>query len=470
MIKRFFYKVILRNFFSIELNSLEKEVAIESVEIKYAKATSESLLYVLLIFPTLLLFDTSTLVNILIPITMVSGSAWFSISLTSVKKKFEKFGLELTVDMYRAFVTSLLLLGSITIVSLNTAYLLYIREFLQNIPYFSIIASSMGILVILKVIYDIFSGATKYDLNDSMLAGQNEAAEQFYKKALSLLSTCAEFLKKDTPVDVTNYYVGLAFHEVFSYVLKIKGDTPEIRILLSETSDFRADPPKSTDKSKEKIIFFIEKIIDLITNLEDSNTKKSLGNINVELSSIRGNKESDMLVNTRLSVVLEEIENLLTTQGEALFVRRLEIEKKYIVPKVSFNLSKYKHFDIKQGYLDISPSNEIRVRSLDDKYILTTKKMYPSGFREEIEKYITHKEFDAKYKLTVGKRIEKKRYQIPYSGLIIELDIFEGKNNGLLLAEVEFDSMDKAKDFKAPSWFGEDVTNDKSYKNANLAK
>lgn len=470
MIKTFFYKVILRNFFVIDLNSVEKEVAKESVNIKYSKATAESLIYTLVIFPTLLLFDTSTLVNILIPITMVSGSAWFSISLTSVKKKFEGFGLELTIDMYRSFVTSLLLLGTISFVSLNSAFFTLPREILSFIPFSRIISGLLGTFVVLKVIYDIFVGATKYDLNDSMLAGQNEAAEQYYKRALSLLNTCAEYLKKDTPIDVTNYYSALAFFEVFNYVINTKGDDDEIRILIGEAEDFKSNPPKTEIESKKKMIYFTEKILSLITNTEDQQTKKSINNINAELSSIRHNKESSMLVNTRLSVILEEFEALLTSQGEALFIRRLEVEKKYIVKKIGVDLSKYKYDEIIQGYLNSSPDNEVRIRSRGEKYILTTKKMYPSGYREEIEKYISKNDFEKMWNKTGGKRIEKRRYYVPYGSKTIELDVFEGSNKGLILAEVECASEEEAQQFVPPKWFDKDVSFDKNYKNANLAK
>ena len=67
--------------------------------------------------------------------------------------------------------------------------------------------------------------------------------------------------------------------------------------------------------------------------------------------------------------------------------------------------------------------------------------------------------------------IEKTRYLIPYNDkLTIELDIFHGKLAPLMLAEVEFDSVEEANAFTPPDWFGEDVTNSSKYHNSNLSQ
>ena len=68
-----------------------------------------------------------------------------------------------------------------------------------------------------------------------------------------------------------------------------------------------------------------------------------------------------------------------------------------------------------------------------------------------------------------GKIIKKKRYLIPYEKYTIELDIFEGELAPLVIAEVEFETVEEANSFTPPSWFGEDVTGNKNYTNASLA-
>ena len=54
--------------------------------------------------------------------------------------------------------------------------------------------------------------------------------------------------------------------------------------------------------------------------------------------------------------------------------------------------------------------------------------------------------------------------------LLIELDVFEGKFEGLYLAEVEFSSEEDADAFAPPDWFGEDVTLDGTYHNSRMSQ
>lgn len=71
---------------------------------------------------------------------------------------------------------------------------------------------------------------------------------------------------------------------------------------------------------------------------------------------------------------------------------------------------------------------------------------------------------------TEGRRIEKIRYQIDEGDQKIELNVFRGNLEGLVLAEVEFPSREKSEEFEPPDWFGEEVTEDIRYKNQNLAQ
>ena len=71
---------------------------------------------------------------------------------------------------------------------------------------------------------------------------------------------------------------------------------------------------------------------------------------------------------------------------------------------------------------------------------------------------------------TEGRRIEKIRYKIDHAGQKIELNVFRGNLQGLVLAEVEFGSTAKSAEFKPPDWLGEEVTEDIRYKNQSLAQ
>ena len=69
-----------------------------------------------------------------------------------------------------------------------------------------------------------------------------------------------------------------------------------------------------------------------------------------------------------------------------------------------------------------------------------------------------------------GNVITKRRYLIPYDKYTIELDIFKGAFEGLIYAEVEFDTLEEATSFTPPSWFGTDVTSNPEYTNSYLSK
>jgi CYTH domain-containing protein len=50
------------------------------------------------------------------------------------------------------------------------------------------------------------------------------------------------------------------------------------------------------------------------------------------------------------------------------------------------------------------------------------------------------------------------------------VDVFDGPNQGLVVAEVEFPSAEQAEAWSGPGWLGEDVTDDPAYRNASLAR
>ncbi len=147
----------------------------------------------------------------------------------------------------------------------------------------------------------------------------------------------------------------------------------------------------------------------------------------------------------------------------------MEIERKFLIDKdnIPDNLNRYKYKDIEQGYLSTEPV--VRVRKSNDKYTLTYKS---KGFlvREEYNLPLTRESYEHLIAKADGNIITKRRYLIPEKeGLTIELDIFDGKYKGLVVAEVEFNTENEANSYVAPEWFGEDVTMKAEYSNSNLA-
>ena len=145
----------------------------------------------------------------------------------------------------------------------------------------------------------------------------------------------------------------------------------------------------------------------------------------------------------------------------------MEIERKYLVKTLPNNLDSYPQKEIAQGYLSTNPV--VRIRRSNDNYILTYK---GSGMmvREEYNLPLTKEAFVHMKPKADGIFIEKTRYLIPYNNYTIELDIFHGDLDSLILAEVEFESEEEANAFCPPEWFGEDVTFSTAYHNSTLSK
>ena len=64
--------------------------------------------------------------------------------------------------------------------------------------------------------------------------------------------------------------------------------------------------------------------------------------------------------------------------------------------------------------------------------------------------------------------IAKTRHEVPYEGAVWHVDVFEGANTGLVVAEVELEY--EARKIVMPPWAGEEVTGDRRYGNSHLAR
>jgi len=144
----------------------------------------------------------------------------------------------------------------------------------------------------------------------------------------------------------------------------------------------------------------------------------------------------------------------------------IEIERKFLIQQLPM-LDKVPSTHLRQGYI-ATGSTEVRLRDADGVYTLTCKRGDGLVRREE-EVEIDEAQFNALWTLTEGQRIDKTRYCIPYGELLIELDIYHDTLAPLIVAEVEFSSAAASAAFTCPDYFGEEVTEDKRYKNKTLA-
>jgi len=146
-----------------------------------------------------------------------------------------------------------------------------------------------------------------------------------------------------------------------------------------------------------------------------------------------------------------------------------EIERKFLVKRLPDNLTESRCLVIEQGYLATeSAGRQVRLRKTGNGASLTFK-VGRGSHREEREIKLGPKQFAVLWPGTAGRRLRKVRYEIPWSNLLIEIDIYRGRHAGLVVAEVEFPDRASCRKFKPPSWFGREVTGERRYSNVRLA-
>jgi adenylate cyclase len=145
----------------------------------------------------------------------------------------------------------------------------------------------------------------------------------------------------------------------------------------------------------------------------------------------------------------------------------VEVERKFLVTKPP-SLEGAAGDEIEQGYLATGTEEEVRLRRKAGRHLLTAKR--GSGLaREEAEIDLDRERFDELWPLTAGRRLHKRRHPLPHGELTIELDVYAGDLDGLVVAEIEFSSEEEARAFDPPDWLGVEVTGDRRYLNETLA-
>ncbi|MBD2019583.1 CYTH domain-containing protein [Leptolyngbya sp. FACHB-36] len=144
-----------------------------------------------------------------------------------------------------------------------------------------------------------------------------------------------------------------------------------------------------------------------------------------------------------------------------------EIERKFLVQGDGWRTVSGTRY--RQGYLADTNGRTVRVRVAGDRGYITIKGPTRGVARAEFEYEIPLDDAEELLDTLCDRPlIEKTRYRIPWGDLAWEVDEFAGENQGLIVAEIELPSVDRAIDL--PDWIGEEVSHDARYYNVNLAK
>ena len=145
----------------------------------------------------------------------------------------------------------------------------------------------------------------------------------------------------------------------------------------------------------------------------------------------------------------------------------VEIERKFLIKDRNWsptgNVTK-----IRQGYLTVDPERVVRVRITDENAYLTIKGKTDGIARTELEYEIPKNEAELLLEMCLDFPIVKTRTKMQVDGMLWEVDVFEGENKGLILAEIELSHKNQKIDL--PDWIGEEVSLDNRYFNSWLSK
>ncbi|QKT04901.1 CYTH domain-containing protein [Ectothiorhodospiraceae bacterium 2226] len=144
----------------------------------------------------------------------------------------------------------------------------------------------------------------------------------------------------------------------------------------------------------------------------------------------------------------------------------VEIERKFLVRDERWRAGADAGAAYRQGYLCEPGRASVRVRIAGESANLNIKSAQLGVRRSEFEYPIPVDEAQALLALCEGALIEKRRYHVRHGAHLWEIDVFEGDNAGLVVAEIELQHEDEP--FEHPPWLGEEVSHDARYYNVCL--
>jgi len=154
----------------------------------------------------------------------------------------------------------------------------------------------------------------------------------------------------------------------------------------------------------------------------------------------------------------------------------LEVEYRYLLNKLPVDL-----LDSPKGWLITDryfPNTWLRLRKMESlsgnesNYKLTQK--YRSEVQNVYETTITNVYLSqAEYKLFAGLEgniLKKRRYPYTLQNYSLSIDVFEGRHQGLILAEMELETGTEGNELALPSFVLKEVTEDPFFSGGNLVR
>lgn len=151
----------------------------------------------------------------------------------------------------------------------------------------------------------------------------------------------------------------------------------------------------------------------------------------------------------------------------------MEIERKFLIDKFPDHLPLYEECIMFQGYISVMPTVRIRKKvSQNETSFKMTIKSSGEMVRHEVEFKLPESKYNELQSIFCPDPIikQKKNYVLP-DGKILECNLVDqGAETEFMYAEIEFESIEEAKEYILPDFLNKEITYDNSYKMNNYWK
>jgi len=327
-IEKHLITTVFKDFYSADITPVEENIATNGIKEIFTPVILRALCWAALGLPATITLDTSNVSLFLTPIAFIAGTAWFIISLSTIKLKFKNFSVDITKNIFESFLTSLFLMLFIAVIALNSSIFAVKMIFPELIMYYLKIASVLlASTVAIRIVYLIVIGSIQYATNDAMLTGQRELMQEYYRRSLSFLYLVADLIRKESDVKVTNYYISDAFSRIFNiaknYVKKQSKQNygkklEEIENLNNKALEVLSCP----EKNQEKIQHIFYSLLTGFKDLLNPNNKaaQKINYINIEYQCLEKGHDSPRATALRYGTVFALIYEILQDEGEDIFL------------------------------------------------------------------------------------------------------------------------------------------------------
>ncbi len=327
-IEKHLIQKVFKDFYSADITPVEKSTATGGIKEVFTPVILKALFWALLGLPAGITLNTTNVSLFLTPIAFIAGTAWFIISLSTIKNKFKNFSADITKNIFESFLISLFLMLFIALIALNSSLVTTNIVIPANLTYFvKVMSAILASIVAIRIVYLIVVGSIQYATNDAMLTGQRELMQEFYRRSLSFTYEVRDLIRKEPDPQVTNYFISDAFSRILNtakYFVKkaAKKDYREKLHMIDRLNDKALTVLTGQVKDQIEVHGIFYSLLVGFKDLLNPNNKaaQKINYIDIELRCLKEGKDNPRATSLRYGTVFGLIYEILQDEGEDIFL------------------------------------------------------------------------------------------------------------------------------------------------------